>query len=107
MLLEQPTGGCASDNLVLCTMQGVRCDAEVEGAHSVPGAGMVATVDGRHVAAGTAALLASRGVGGAEVAAAQRAVDAEGASLALAELSQLLYGVWPAASAAGVCVCMP
>lgn len=64
--------------LPLCLLQGVRCDAVVESAHSVPGAGMVATVDGRHVAAGNAALLATQGLTGPEVTAAQRAIDAEG-----------------------------
>lgn len=45
----------------------------------MPGAGITALVDGRRVAAGTPALLAAAaGVAGAEVAAAQAALEAEG-----------------------------
>lgn len=60
--------------------QGAVCDAAVDGLEVVPGAGLVAMVEGWRVAAGTAGLLELHaGVSGPEVAAAQRAVDAEGA----------------------------
>lgn len=60
--------------------QGATCDATVEESTAVPGAGLTALVDGRRLAAGTAALLAEHaGVEGPEVAAAQAAIDAEGA----------------------------
>lgn len=80
-------------------MQGVRCDAAVESAHSVPGAGMVATVDGRHVAAGNAALLATQGLTGPEVTAAQRPIDAEGEPCLLqpdlgAAVQRLAFASW-------------
>lgn len=55
------------------------CDAAVEEAHAVHGAGITALVDGQRVAAGTPALLASAaGVCGAEVEVAQAALDKEG-----------------------------
>lgn len=64
---------------LLHPLQGIACDASVEEAQAVPGAGITALVDGRRVAAGTPALLASAaGVAGAEVAAAQAALEAEG-----------------------------
>jgi hypothetical protein len=55
----------------------------VEGLELVPGGGLVACVDGRRVAAGTAALLGREGVAGEEVAAAQAAVAADGATACL------------------------
>ncbi|EFN58930.1 hypothetical protein CHLNCDRAFT_140903 [Chlorella variabilis] len=64
--------------------QGAVCDAAVDGLEVVPGAGLVAMVEGWRVAAGTAGLLELHaGVSGPEVAAAQRAVDAEGATACL------------------------
>lgn len=44
------------------TLQGIGCDATVEGSEQVPGCGIVGTVDGHPVVVGTAELLAARGV---------------------------------------------
>ena len=41
-----------------CLLQGAVCDAPMEDSTAVPGAGLLALVDGRRLAAGTAALLA-------------------------------------------------
>ncbi len=88
-MVQPETYACAH---ALRAVQGVRCDAVVDSAHSVLGAGMVATVEDRHVAAGTAALLASRGVAGPEVAAAQLAIDAEGVYYNVVRAGLLTWG---------------
>ncbi|KAL4442750.1 hypothetical protein ABPG77_006744 [Micractinium sp. CCAP 211/92] len=73
--------------------QGAVCDAPMEDSTSVPGAGLLALVDGRRLAAGTAALLAQHvGVEGPEVAAAQAAIDAEGATACFVAVDGQLAG---------------
>ena len=63
----------------LYLVQGVACDAAVEDARAVHGAGITALVEGRRVAAGTPSLLVSAaGVAGPEMAEAQAALEKEG-----------------------------
>lgn len=60
-------------------MQGVACDAAMEDAQAVHGAGITALVEGRRVVAGTPSLLASAaGLAGPEVEEAQAALEKEG-----------------------------
>ncbi|KAL4424213.1 hypothetical protein ABPG75_001514 [Micractinium tetrahymenae] len=73
--------------------QGATCDAPVEDSTAVPGAGLTALVDGRRLAAGTAGLLAAHaGVEGPEVAAAQAAIDADGATACFVAVDGELAG---------------
>ncbi|KAL4852632.1 Cadmium/zinc-transporting ATPase HMA2 [Chlorella vulgaris] len=73
--------------------QGAVCDAPVEGLEVVQGAGLMATVDGRRVAAGTACLMElCANVSGPEIAAAQHAIDAEGATACLVAVDGRFVG---------------
>lgn len=73
--------------------QGAVCDAPVEGLEVVQGAGLVATVDGRRVAAGTAGLMELHAdLSGPEVAAAQHAIDADGATACLVAVDGRFVG---------------
>jgi cation transport ATPase len=63
--------------------KGAVCDAAVEELQAVAGGGLVGTVDGRRVAAGTVVLLEMEGVTGPGVAAAQLAIESEGATACL------------------------
>lgn len=73
--------------------QGAVCDAPVEGLEVVQGAGLVATVDGRRVVAGTAGLMELRAnLAGPEIAAAQHAIDAEGATACLVAVDGRFMG---------------
>ncbi|KAL4853761.1 Cadmium/zinc-transporting ATPase HMA2 [Chlorella vulgaris] len=73
--------------------QGAVCDAPVEGLEVVQGAGLVATVDGRRVAAGTAGLMELHAdLSGPEVTAAQHAIDADGATACLVAVDGRFVG---------------
>ncbi|KAL4854718.1 Cadmium/zinc-transporting ATPase HMA2 [Chlorella vulgaris] len=73
--------------------QGAVCDALVEGLEVVQGAGLVGTVDGRRVAAGTACLMElCANASGPEIAAAQHAIDAEGATACLVAVDGRFVG---------------